>query len=84
MNSLVTRTRFRRDHRWTPNHLSDFVDGDLSPRGRRRLERHAGICPECYHALVTLQRMLDLKRHASFPGRRPVRFPTSCRAFAGG
>lgn len=70
MNSLVTRTRFRRDHRWTPNHLSDFLDGDLPPRGRRRLERHVGICPECYRALVTLQRMLDRLHQLARPQAR--------------
>jgi anti-sigma factor RsiW len=72
MNSLIPRTRFHRDHRWTPNHLSDFVDGDLSPRGRRRLERHVGICPECYRALVTLQRMLDRLHQLPRPAAREM------------
>jgi anti-sigma factor RsiW len=34
--------------------MSDYVDGDLSPRERRRLERHTEICPECRRALRTL------------------------------
>lgn len=63
MINLVTRTRFRRDHRWTPTHLSDFVDGDLPSRGRTRLQRHVDNCPDCHRALVTLQRMLDRLHH---------------------
>jgi anti-sigma factor RsiW len=59
MINLITSARFRRDHQWTPARLSDFVDGDLSARGRRRLQRHVDKCPDCYRALVTLQRMLD-------------------------
>ncbi len=27
--------------------LSDYVDGDLSSRRRRRVERHAAECPDC-------------------------------------
>jgi putative zinc finger protein len=59
MIKLITHKRFHRDHRWTPEHLSEFVDGDLSLRGRSRLQRHVDNCPDCYRALVTLQRMLD-------------------------
>lgn len=67
MINPLTRTRFRRDHRWTPTHLSDFVDGDLSPRGRTRLQRHVDNCPDCYRVLVTLQRMLDRLHHLPPP-----------------
>jgi anti-sigma factor RsiW len=59
MIDLITSAQFRRDHQWTPAHLSDFVDGDVSASGRSRLERHVDKCPDCYRALVTLQRMLD-------------------------
>ena len=68
MINLVARTRFRRDHRWTPKHLSDFVDGDLPSRGRTRLQRHVDNCPDCHRALVTLQRMLDRLHHLPRPG----------------
>jgi hypothetical protein len=27
--------------------MSDHVDGELSPRQRRRLEAHARLCPQC-------------------------------------
>lgn len=67
MIKLIADKRFDRDHRWTPKHLSEFVDGDLSPRGRRRLRRHVGYCPDCYRALVTLQRMLERMHHLPRP-----------------
>jgi hypothetical protein len=42
------------------------------PGGRRRLERHVGICPECYRALVTLQRLLDRLRQLPRPAAREI------------
>jgi anti-sigma factor RsiW len=27
--------------------MSEYVDDELSPRQRRRIERHADLCPEC-------------------------------------
>ena len=39
--------RARRDHRWSQRHMSDYIDGELAPRQRRRLEAHARLCPEC-------------------------------------
>jgi anti-sigma factor RsiW len=67
MINLIINARFRRDHQWTPARLSDFVDGDLSARGRSRLQRHVDKCPDCYRALVTLQRMLDRLHRLSPP-----------------
>ena len=67
MIKLITHTRFHRDHRWTPEHLSEFLDGDLSSGGRSRLRRHVGNCPDCYRALVTLQRMLERMHHLPRP-----------------
>lgn len=39
--------RTRLDHRFAQRRISDYVDGDLSTAQRRRLERHADLCPEC-------------------------------------
>ena len=39
--------RARRDHRWSQRHMSDYIDGELTSRQRRRLEAHARLCPEC-------------------------------------
>ena len=27
--------------------MSDYIDGELSPRQQRRLEAHTRLCPEC-------------------------------------
>jgi anti-sigma factor RsiW len=50
------------DHAWSQEHLSHYVDGDMSWRARRRLELHARDCPECslgIRALRALLRLLD-------------------------
>ncbi len=46
------------DHRWAQPRLSAYLDGELTQRQRRRLERHAGICPECRRALKQLGALL--------------------------
>jgi anti-sigma factor RsiW len=51
LGRFAERLRFMRDHRWTPRHASEYIDGELDPDARRRVERHASVCPEC-HALV--------------------------------
>lgn len=55
---LLERHRFMREHRWTGPRLSAYLDGELSPDDRRRLEAHAGICPECGQMLATLRKTL--------------------------
>ena len=35
------------DHQWSQRHLSHYVEGDLRPRARRRLDRHARGCVDC-------------------------------------
>jgi anti-sigma factor RsiW len=47
------------DRRFTASHASEYLDGDLSPAGRRRVERHTAICPQCRELLASLRRMLD-------------------------
>ena len=58
MNGVIHRARFARDHRWTPRHMSAYIDGDLGSRRRARLERHTGECAECRGVLHSLRRML--------------------------
>jgi anti-sigma factor RsiW len=60
MISFLGRARFRRDHRWAPAHMSEFVDGELAARPFARLQRHIQECPECLRVLRGLQRMLGL------------------------
>jgi anti-sigma factor RsiW len=56
---LLSSVRFKREHRWTHAHLSDYLDGQLGPEERKRVEAHARICPHCSRILATLRRMLE-------------------------
>jgi len=47
MDALPGWLRMRLDHRWARTRLFDYLDDELSLGQRRRLERHAHICPEC-------------------------------------
>jgi anti-sigma factor RsiW len=58
IRGLLTKRRFMRDHRWTQEHLSDYLDGDLRGSERERVERHLHWCPECRRVLETLRRTL--------------------------
>ncbi len=58
MSLLTERLRFRRDHRWTPKHVSPYLDDDLATGARARLQRHVAECPECQGVLRSLERML--------------------------
>jgi anti-sigma factor RsiW len=50
---------FMRDHMWTRRHLSDYLDEELDPRGRQRVERHVHSCPSCGRLLATLRKTLE-------------------------
>lgn len=57
------RLRERLDHRFAQRHMSDFVDGALSGRLRRRIDRHADACPECGPLRGALVRLVgELRR----------------------
>jgi anti-sigma factor RsiW len=55
---LLYRVRFRRDHGWAPGRMSDYLDGDLPPSGRSRMERHTRDCPECHRLLAGLRALV--------------------------
>lgn len=55
---MSSRLRFWIDHRWTPGHLSEYVDGELAPAGRARVERHVHDCPKCRELLRNLRSIL--------------------------
>ncbi len=55
----LERRRYMREHRWTHAHLSDYLESQLAPAERRRVEAHTSICPNCTRVLQTLRRMLD-------------------------
>jgi anti-sigma factor RsiW len=66
---LLAGRRFMRDHRWTQERLSDYLDGDLRDPERERVERHVHRCPECHRVLETLRRTLkELMDLATMPG----------------
>lgn len=67
MSSVWHGLQFRRDHRWTPPHMSAYLDSDLSVSGRARLERHTGECLGCRQIFEDLQRLLALLQVAPPP-----------------
>jgi anti-sigma factor RsiW len=70
MSTLWHELRFRRDHRWTPPHMSAYLDSDLRTQARARLEGHTAECPECRSVLDDLRLMLAVLLSA--PAPRPV------------
>ena len=46
------------DHRFTKAHASEYLDGELPPEGRRRVERHTSVCAPCRELIASLRRML--------------------------
>lgn len=59
MSAFPRRLRFARDHRWAPERMSDYLDGDLAAAGQVRMDRHVGECVECRRLLAGLRVMLD-------------------------
>ena len=45
--------------------LSDYVDDELDPQDRRRIDEHVGFCPRCRTALANLRLTLDRLRGLS-------------------
>jgi anti-sigma factor RsiW len=52
--------------------MSDYIDGDLSPRARRRLEAHAVFCPECGPVLRALLTIVDGLGNLPGPQHEPI------------
>jgi anti-sigma factor RsiW len=46
------------DHQWSQQHLSHYVEGDLRPRARRRLDRHARDCVDCGHGIRAMRALV--------------------------
>jgi anti-sigma factor RsiW len=67
MSPFWYELRFRRDHRWTPPHMSAYLDSELPASAGARLERHTAACPECRGVLHDLRRMLALLHSAPPP-----------------
>ncbi len=56
---LLQRRRFMREHDWTHARLSEYLDEELSPEERERLEEHVSMCPQCRRVLATLRRTVE-------------------------
>ncbi|MGO9959802.1 MAG: anti-sigma factor family protein [Solirubrobacteraceae bacterium] len=58
MHRLLDRLRFILEHRWVPRHASEYLDGELGPDQRRRVERHTEACPECRELVRGLRALI--------------------------
>jgi anti-sigma factor RsiW len=72
------------DHQWSSQHLSHYVEGDLSPGASRRLDRHAGQCVECGRGLRAVRAMLRALAGAAGDVRAPAGILDRARAAAAG
>jgi hypothetical protein len=82
MHELRAKIRFWRDHRWTPDRMSDYLDGSLEPGERARVERHVGVCVECRRVIGGLRLVVEALHllPAPEPGRNLIGFVESVRA----
>jgi len=55
------------DHQWSQQHLSHYVEGDLSSRARRRLDRHARDCVDCGRGIRAMRALVRAARGLSGP-----------------
>jgi anti-sigma factor RsiW len=46
------------DHQWSQQHLSHYVEGELGPRARRRLDRHALGCVDCGRGIRAMRALV--------------------------
>ncbi|HEX8051658.1 MAG TPA: zf-HC2 domain-containing protein [Thermoleophilaceae bacterium] len=67
MRNPFTALSFARDHAWSQQHMSEYIDAELGARGAGRIERHTDDCPECAELLASLRMMVATL--AALPGR---------------
>ncbi|HTX12848.1 MAG TPA: zf-HC2 domain-containing protein [Solirubrobacteraceae bacterium] len=60
--------------------MSDYLDGELTPAVRARMERHLGECAECRRLLAGLTRTVDGLRNLATPSSDALRIAASVRA----
>jgi anti-sigma factor RsiW len=86
MSELRHRVRFRLDHRWAPEHMSDHLDAELRSRDRGRMERHLAECGECRRLLAGLRALLGALRAQAAPSSTAdaARIAASVRLRLGG
>jgi len=49
---------FLADHRWSQQHLSHYIEGDLASRARHRLDRHARDCVDCERGIRAMRALV--------------------------
>jgi anti-sigma factor RsiW len=68
MSEFLSRARFARDHRWAPGRMSAYLDGELAPSHRVRMERHVSECVECRRLLAGLHQVVGWLHRLPAPG----------------
>ncbi len=56
---LLHPLRFCRDHGFTRAQASAYLDGELGPEDRGRIESHTHMCPPCARFMAGLRRMVS-------------------------
>lgn len=67
MRRVLARLRFARDHRWSPDRMSEYIDAELTHGDRERIEHHLRDCPECRELLGALETLVATL--GGLPGR---------------
>lgn len=75
------RARTNREHRFTAENLSAYIDRELTAAERSRVERHLATCAECRRDVESLQETVALLRRVpARPVPRSFTLPASARA----
>ena len=69
------RSASAEEHRWSQQHLSHYVEGDLRPRARRRLDLHARDCVDCGRGIRAMRALVYSVQ--ALDGLAGVRAPAS-------
>ncbi len=57
--ALLHPLRFHLDHRFTRTQASAYLDGELGPDDRGRIESHTHMCPPCARFMAGLRRTVS-------------------------
>jgi anti-sigma factor RsiW len=60
------------DHQWSQRHLSHYVEGELRPRARRRLDRHARGCVDCGRGIRAMRALVHALQGLDGPAGSPA------------
>ena len=59
---MSSRRKHQREHRYAAENLSAYVDDELNPLERDRVDAHLSLCLDCRKELVTLRETAKLLR----------------------